>query len=79
MFAGSGYGVTADPRRSLLKSLLKDWAAVRMVGPGALCGSKGMMYEEQEEGIVECRCRRRGREETVIGKGLTAGSSPPYQ
>jgi hypothetical protein len=23
--------------------------------------------------------RRRGREETVIGKGLTAGSSPPYQ
>jgi hypothetical protein len=22
---------------------------------------------------------RRGREETVIGKGLTAGSSPPYQ
>jgi hypothetical protein len=22
---------------------------------------------------------RKGREETVIGKGLTAGSSPPYQ
>jgi hypothetical protein len=28
-------------------------------------------------GIVEYE--RRGREETVIGKGLTAGSSPPYQ
>jgi hypothetical protein len=22
---------------------------------------------------------RKGKEETVIGKGLTAGSSPPYQ
>jgi hypothetical protein len=28
-------------------------------------------------GIVEVV--RRGREEMVIGKGLTAGSSPPYQ
>jgi hypothetical protein len=48
-----------------------------MVGPGAPCGLKGTMYEEQEEGIIEYR--KRGREETVIGKGLTAGSSPPYQ
>jgi hypothetical protein len=80
MFAGSGYGVTADPRRSLLKSLLKDWAAVKMVGPGAPCGSKGTMYEERMGDIVgKDEYVRRGREETVIGKGLTAGSSPPYQ
>jgi hypothetical protein len=62
-----------------LKSLLKDWVAVRMVRPGAPSGSKGTMYEEREEGIVEYEYRRRGREKTVIGKGLTAGSSPPYQ
>jgi hypothetical protein len=61
MLAGSGYRVTVDPRRSLLKSLLKDWAAVRMVGPGAPCGSKGMMYEVREGAIVEYR--REGREE----------------
>jgi hypothetical protein len=52
MFAGSGYRVTADPQRSLLKSLLKDWEAVRMVGPGAPVGSKGTMYEERVEGIT---------------------------
>jgi hypothetical protein len=37
------------------------------------------MYEEWEGAIVEYEYRRRGREEMVIGKGLTAGSSPPYQ
>jgi hypothetical protein len=36
-------------------------------------------------GVVDSRhswisvCVRKGREVTVIGKGLTAGSSPPYQ
>jgi hypothetical protein len=53
MFAGLGYGVTADPRRSLLKSLLKDWAVVKMVRPGAPCGLKGTMYEERMGDIVE--------------------------
>jgi acyl-coenzyme A thioesterase PaaI-like protein len=39
-----------------------------------------MMYEVRE-GAIELRVEyvRKGREETVIGKGLTAGSSPPYQ
>jgi hypothetical protein len=60
MLAGSGYGVTADPRRSLLKSLLKDWAAVRMVGPGAPEGSNGTRYEERMEGMMMCEEGKRG-------------------
>jgi hypothetical protein len=34
------------------------------------------MYELGMAGMVK---RKKGREETVISKGLTAGSSPPYQ
>jgi hypothetical protein len=38
------------------------------------------MYEVREGAIVKDEYKRRkGREETVIGEGLTAGSSPPYQ
>jgi hypothetical protein len=38
------------------------------------------MYEERMGAIVvRDEYGRRGREEMVIGKGLTAGSSPPYQ
>jgi hypothetical protein len=52
-----------------------------MVGPGAPCGLNGTMYEERIGAIVWLKDEygRKGREETVIGKGLTAGSSPPYQ
>jgi hypothetical protein len=32
-----------------------------------------------EPSLVKDEYERKGREEMVIGKGLTAGSSPPYQ
>jgi hypothetical protein len=35
------------------------------------CGKEPLLDKDEYE--------RRGREETVIGKDLTAGSSPPYQ
>jgi hypothetical protein len=37
------------------------------------------MYEEWIEGIIEYGGGGREERKTVIGKGLTAGSSPPYQ
>jgi hypothetical protein len=52
---------------------------VRRVPKGFPKGSKGTMYEVGMAGIIEYEYERWGREETVIGKGLTAGSSPPYQ
>jgi hypothetical protein len=36
---------------------VKDWAAVRIVGPGAPCGLKGTMYEVREGDIVEYELR----------------------
>jgi hypothetical protein len=55
------------------------------LGEGKLSRTVTDRLERDNIGVVDSRHSwigvgvRKGREVTVIGKGLTAGSSPPYQ
>jgi hypothetical protein len=56
-----------------------------VLGEGELPRAITDRLEQDDIGVVDSRHEwirvrvRKGREGTVIGKGLTAGSSPPYQ